>query len=1204
MRQIFSILAFIFFAASVFAQSPNTPPILFSSRFQITNAVNGTGDTIVISGYTDDCTTRFSNSDIAIGDSLYVLEGTDLLIFGVVTTRTISLGIATFKVRDFNGAGLLPSNGQAAIFRPTTDYDFPGYVCGLNDGLQQYISDRFRQNLDAALAAGSTDSTIYATVYSRDTAAAAIRGEIAALAQPPFDSSDIATGGIGNTDLAADIVTASKIAADAVGSSEIAANAVGNSEMADNAIGSAEIIAESIQAADIDTGAVTTAEILDATVAWVDLAQEVKDSINAGGGGESTTGGSGTTLNGSAIDLGGTLTGATTIVGNSQDYTETGLKYYNFEADSAIWKLNGQKFLHLGSIYAPTYPYGTSLSLGYRALESAPNYGQIANTAIGGYALQNLGATGRSNIGIGYSAGNLLTTGSYNTIVGVAAMANCGTGADANIAIGHHALRYNEGDYNLGIGQSALEFNTTGINNTSSGQESMKANTTGSRNTAYGVQALSTNTTNNDNTAIGFQSLFVANPSALNNTAIGSFSQSGITTGGFNTSLGSFTFQLASTMNHSVAVGNTAGRYSNPSSSGFNVFIGSLAGTGNSGGTSTGDNNVGVGYKALNAYTTGTENSILGSNAGDLMTTGSRNNAFGSEALGSLTTGSDNLGVGRQAGNTLTTGSRNINIGTNATSSANSATDELNIGFTLFGTGFNISGVSSSNGKLGINTQTPAATWHPLWHGANSANIQIVERKGRMSTSASNTLIGEGIKSQEALPTNRNTTETVVTEREISYTDTTLTNEDVSITQRLIADGVLSNFDIATKNYRQLGNYKFNTDQTVGAGQDDYLMTWNNSSGEFEAQALVAAQIPDLAATYWKLGGQTLAANANIGSTSAHRFGITTNGVPRVYYSSDGRVYSGTVTDWVFSSSDTSSSKGAVAIFGTTGANSAQLVAGDTVRVKLSSTTLEMENNRTGNQTVILADRTTAPAVGGYSSIDIGLANTVTTSLRSYHEVNGTGYSAGLHTLSSGITNTTPAWYATHLNKFAVNRDTATWCLDVKGSGTDALLARFEANDENAFMYLQNSSTGNATTDGLSISMANSDATIYNREAGGGITVRLDTNIQNFQQATGTIAIDGRMRVTVSSAGTLTLDHATATSYVFSGTTTTWTLPAVSGNTEQVFYIKNRGSGAITLNDGNGGADEIYNTAAGSSLTINAGEAYILLNDGTYWVAM
>lgn len=261
-------------------------------------------------------------------------------------------------------------------------------------------------------------------------------------------------------------------------------------------------------------------------------------------------------------------------------------------------------------------------------------------------------------------------------------------------------------------------------------------------------------------------------------------------------------------------------------------------------------------------------------------------------------------------------------------------------------------------------------------------------------------------------------------------------------------------------------------------------------------RALGAADIPDLAATYWKLGGQALVAPANVGSTSSHRVGWTTNGVGRWYMSADGRWYQGAdvgaITDMVFSPTDSNYQvsgglmklKGLTGTIGTTGNNTFNLVVFDTTRAKLTATNFEYENNRTGNQSIILADRTTAPAVGGYSSIDIGLANTVTTSLRSYHEVSGTGYSTGLHTLSSGITNTTPAWYATHLNKFAINRDTATWCLDVKGSGTDALIARFEANDENAFVYVQNSNTGSTSADGLTISMANTDATINNRESG------------------------------------------------------------------------------------------------------------------------
>lgn len=88
------------------------------------------------------------------------------------------------------------------------------------------------------------------------------------------------------------------------------------------------------------------------------------------------------------------------------------------------------------------------------------------------------------------------------------------------------------------------------------------------------------------------------------------------------------------------------------------------------------------------------------------------------------------------------------------------------------------------------------------------------------------------------------------------------------------------------------------------------------------------------------------------------------------------------------------------------------------------------------------------------------------------------------------------------------------------------------------------------------------------------------------------------MNVSVSSAGTLTLGSSEG--YIFSGTTTTWTLPAVSGNTGVIYYIKNRGSGNITLNS-NAGGNDIYDTSATNTLTISAGTARILVNDGTYY---
>jgi hypothetical protein len=80
----------------------------------------------------------------------------------------------------------------------------------------------------------------------------------------------------------------------------------------------------------------------------------------------------------------------------------------------------------------------------------------------------------------------------------------------------------------------------------------------------------------------------------------------------------------------------------------------------------------------------------------------------------------------------------------------------------------------------------------------------------------------------------------------------------------------------------------------------------------------------------------------------------------------------------------------------------------------------------------------------------------------------------------------------------------------------------------------------------------------------------------------------------------LTLTY--GTDFIFSGTTTTWTLPAIvagiAGN-QNAIYIKNRGSGAITLNT-NGGSSVLYTTALVNTLTINAGDGVTIIPDGTY----
>ena len=87
---------------------------------------------------------------------------------------------------------------------------------------------------------------------------------------------------------------------------------------------------------------------------------------------------------------------------------------------------------------------------------------------------------------------------------------------------------------------------------------------------------------------------------------------------------------------------------------------------------------------------------------------------------------------------------------------------------------------------------------------------------------------------------------------------------------------------------------------------------------------------------------------------------------------------------------------------------------------------------------------------------------------------------------------------------------------------------------------------------------------------------------------------------TVTSAGTVSMSTAVNV-YVATGTTSTWTLPAISGNTGVVYHIKNRGAGIVTINS-NAGGNDIYLISASNTYALTAGSAIILINDGTYWL--
>lgn len=89
---------------------------------------------------------------------------------------------------------------------------------------------------------------------------------------------------------------------------------------------------------------------------------------------------------------------------------------------------------------------------------------------------------------------------------------------------------------------------------------------------------------------------------------------------------------------------------------------------------------------------------------------------------------------------------------------------------------------------------------------------------------------------------------------------------------------------------------------------------------------------------------------------------------------------------------------------------------------------------------------------------------------------------------------------------------------------------------------------------------------------------------------------------TISSASTLTLSSRGY--YKFTGVTSTWTLPALTGNTGNRYTIVNRGTGIITLNS-NAGANDIDESGIFmATMPISTGSSVTLYCDGVKWIIL
>jgi hypothetical protein len=144
---------------------------------------------------------------------------------------------------------------------------------------------------------------------------------------------------------------------------------------------------------------------------------------------------------------------------------------------------------------------------------------------------------------------------------------------------------------------------------------------------------------------------------ASNNTAVGYFTLTSLTTGGGNSAFGCLSLQT-----------NMSG-YNNSAFGYFSLEF-----------NTSGYYNSAFGTSALLSNGTGYENSAFGALALSNNTSGYYNSAFGRFSLSQCTTGHNNSTFGYRAGYNITTGSNLTCIGANAQPSSATATNEITLG--------------------------------------------------------------------------------------------------------------------------------------------------------------------------------------------------------------------------------------------------------------------------------------------------------------------------------------------------------------------------------------------------------------------------------------------------------------------------------------------------------------------------------------------
>lgn len=355
-----------------------------------------------------------------------------------------------------------------------------------------------------------------------------------------------------------------------------------------------------------------------------------------------------------------------------------------------------------------------------------------------------------------------------------------------------------------------------------------------------------------------------------NNTNVWSFLSGGAAYGGSLDTSSPFYFALSDSSLRVNSIRVWAGRYGYARLS-TAVGVGSLLSN------TTGNYNAAFGYEAMTTNTTGGQNAAFGYSALRLNTTGTANMAIGFGALNFNTTGSSNTAVGSSALNKNTTGGNNTAIGISAFS-----TSKASSGNTMVGSSAGLNGTDTTtpfngyNSALGINAMRMSATVANNIGVGNSGigafSLYSLSR-GSYNTTAGyesmysdttgygNAAFGAGALRNAVAPVHctaiGDSSYTVTT----NYTNSTAVGYNAQPTAN--NQVVLGDLNITQLKAR---NFAFNVDQTVGAGQDNYVLTYDNGTGEIGLE--VTAEVD---------GSVTNEGVLSVGAAGANTSQIATN---------------------------------------------------------------------------------------------------------------------------------------------------------------------------------------------------------------------------------------------------------------------------------------------------------------------------------------